>query len=127
MVVGIGIDLVKILRIEEIAQKWGKRFLTRIFTPLEQDYSFSMKKPYLHLAGRFAIKEAVFKAIGTGWRDGVKWTDVEVYNEPTGQPRVRVYGKVKTWMEVHGITAIQASISHDTDYSVGQVVLIGER
>jgi holo-[acyl-carrier protein] synthase len=127
MVVGIGIDLVKSDRIKEVAQKWGKRFLTRVFTALEQDYCFSKKQPYLHLAGRFAIKEAVFKAIGTGWSGGVKWTDIEVYNEPTGQPRVRVYGKVKTWMDSHGVTAIQASISHDTEYSVGQVVLISEK
>ena len=84
MVIGIGIDLVKSERIKAAAEKWGKRFLTRIFTSVEQDYSFSHKHPYLHLAGRFAIKEAVFKAIGTGWRGGVKWTDIEVYNEPYG-------------------------------------------
>ena len=72
------------------------------------------------------IKEAVFKAIGTGWRGGVKWTDIEVYNEPSGQPQVRVHGKVRDWMEAHGVTRIQASISHDTEYSVGQVILIGK-
>ena len=126
MVIGIGIDLVKSERIKAAAEKWGIRFLTRIFTPVEQDYSFAHKHPYLHLAGRFAIKEAVFKAIGTGWRGGVKWTDIEVYNEPSGQPQVRVHGKVRDWMEAHGVTRIQASISHDTEYSVGQVILIGK-
>jgi holo-[acyl-carrier protein] synthase len=125
MVVGIGIDLVRSDRIREAAEKWGKRFLDRLFTPLEQEYAFSHKQPYLHLAGRFAIKEAVFKAIGTGWARGVKWTDIEVYNEPTGRPRVRVTGRVLELMNRLGATTIQASISHDTEYSVGQVALIG--
>jgi holo-[acyl-carrier protein] synthase len=124
MVVGIGIDLVKIKRIESVCRKWKKRFLERIFTQTEQDYSFSFRRPYPHLAGRFAVKEAVFKAIGTGWRKGVRWTDVEVYNESSGQPHVRVHGKVRDWVEDHGVTEIQVSLSHDTDYSIGQVVLI---
>jgi holo-[acyl-carrier protein] synthase len=124
MVIGVGIDLVKIDRIQKMVEKWNKRFLNRIFTSDEQRYSYSFRHPFPHLAGRFAIKEAVFKAIGTGWRDGVKWTDIEVYNESSGQPRVRVYGKVKKKIEDQGVTNIQASISHDTEYSVGQIVLI---
>ena len=124
MVIGVGIDLVKIDRIQKMVEKWNKRFLNRIFTPVEQKYSFSFRHPFPHLAGRFAIKEAVFKAIGTGWRGGVKWTDIEVYNEPSGQPRVQVYGKVKEVIEAQGVNQIQASISHDTEYSVGQVLLI---
>lgn len=124
MVIGVGIDLVKIDRIQKMVEKWDKRFLNRIFTSVEQTYSFSFRQPFPHLAGRFAIKEAVFKAIGTGWRGGVRWTDIEVYNESSGQPRVRVYGKVKERIEDQGVTQIQASISHDTEYSVGQIVLI---
>lgn len=124
MIVGIGIDLVKISRIQEMTDKWNKRFLNRIFTLTEQQYSFSFKHPFPHLAGRFAIKEAVFKAIGTGWRGGIKWTDIEVCNEPSGRPRVRVYGKVREWTEKHNVGRIEATISHDTEYSVGQILLL---
>ena len=124
MVIGIGIDLVKIRRIQEMAEKRNKQFLNRIFTPVEQKYSYSFRNPFPHLAGRFAIKEAVFKALGTGWREGAKWTDIEVANEPSGQPQVLLYGKVKEWIDARGVTQIQASISHDSEYSIGQVILI---
>jgi holo-[acyl-carrier protein] synthase len=137
-IIGIGIDLVKSARIKDAVQKWDKRFLNRIFTPLEQEYAFAHKVPYLHLAGRFAVKEAVMKALGTGWRGGVRWTEIGVINETaerpgasarsagTGKPRVEVTGNVKQMMDARRVKEIQVSISHDTDYSVAQVVLIGE-
>lgn len=137
-IIGIGIDLVKSARIKDAVQKWDKRFLNRIFTPLEQEYAFAHKVPYLHLAGRFAVKEAVMKALGTGWRGGVRWTEIGVVNESadapdrpvsksaTGKPRVEVTGNVKQMMDARRIKEIQVSISHDTEYSVAQVVLIGE-
>ena len=124
MIIGIGIDLVKSDRIKDAVQKWDKRFLNRIFTPLEQDYAFAHKLPYLHLAGRFAVKEAVLKALGTGWSSGIRWTEISVMNKPTGKPRVEVAGKVKKLMDERGVKEIQVSISHDTDYSIAQVVLI---
>lgn len=127
MIAGIGIDLVKIKRIHEAAQKWEKRFLNRIFTPLEQQYCFGHLDPFLHLSGRFAIKEAVFKAIGTGWRSGVKWTEIEVTNNSQGKPIVTVNGRVKQLMADLGVIEIHASISHDTDYAIGQVVLVKTR
>lgn len=128
----------KSARIKDAVQKWDKRFLNRIFTPLEQEYAFAHKVPYLHLAGRFAVKEAVMKALGTGWSRGVRWTEIGVVNEPgdpsegsaksagTGRPRVEVTGNVRRMMGERGVKAIQVSISHDTDYSIAQVVLIGE-
>ena len=128
----------KSARIKDAVQKWDKRFLNRIFTPLEQEYAYAHKVPYLHLAGRFAVKEAVMKALGTGWSGGVRWTEIGVVNEPadpskgstksvgTGKPRVEVTGNVKQMMDERGVKAIQVSISHDTDYSIAQVVLIGE-
>jgi len=134
---------VKSARIKDAVQKWDKRFLNRIFTPLEQEYAFAHKVPFLHLAGRFAVKEAVMKALGTGWRGGIRWTEIGVVNEPaaasgpanrpegpkkaagTGKPRVDVTGNVKQMMDERGVKAIQVSISHDTDYSIAQVVLIG--
>ena len=128
----------KSARIRDAVQKWDKRFLNRIFTPLEQEYAFAHKVPYLHLAGRFAVKEAVMKALGTGWSGGIRWTEIGVVNESpdgpegsvktsgTGRPRVEVTGHVKKLADERGVRAIQVSISHDTDYSIAQVVLIGE-
>lgn len=136
-IIGIGIDLVRSGRIGDAVRKWDKRFLNRVFTPIEQDYSFSQAFPHLHLAGRFAVKEAVMKALGTGWGKGVRWTEIGVVNDPadrptgrknkpaTGKPRVEVTGTVKRLMDERGVREIQVSISHDTDYSIGQVVLIG--
>jgi holo-[acyl-carrier protein] synthase len=124
MIAGIGIDLVKIKRIQEAVQKWEKRFLTRIFTPLEQQYCYARLDPPLHLSGRFAVKEAVFKAMGTGWRRGVRWTEIEVLNTPQGKPTVIVSGTVKQLMSDLGIGEIHVSISHDTEYAIGQAILI---
>ncbi len=133
IIIGIGIDLVKSDRVKNAVEKWDKRFLNRIFTPSEQDYAFAHKIPYLHLAGRFAVKEAVLKALGTGWGGGIRWNEISVVNEPAdgpnpsiaGKPRVEVSGKVKKLMDARGVKEIQVSISHDTDYSIAQVVLIG--
>ncbi|MBI3811580.1 MAG: holo-ACP synthase [Nitrospirae bacterium] len=124
IILGIGIDLVKSDRIKNAVRKWDKRFLNRIFTPLEQEYAFAHKLPHLHLAGRFAVKEAVLKALGTGWSGGIRWTEISVINEPVGKPRVEVAGTVKKLMDERGVKEIQVSISHDTDYSIAQVVLI---
>ncbi len=125
IILGIGIDLVKSDRVKSAVEKWGKRFLNRIFTPTEQAYAFAHKIPYLHLAGRFAVKEAVLKALGTGWNSGIRWTEINVINEPVGKPQVEISGNVKKLMDKLGVKKIQVSISHDSDYSIAQVVLIG--
>ena len=124
MIYGIGVDLVKIQRIEEAVKRWDRRFLNRIFTPIEQEYSYRQKQPFLHLAGRFAVKEAVLKALGTGLRSGIRWLEIEIVNQPSGKPEVRVSGKVKNLMRQRRVKEIHVSISHDTDYSIGQAVLI---
>lgn len=123
MIIGIGIDIVRVERIQRMIDRWKLRFLNRIFTPVEQSYSKKFKQPEAHLAARFAVKEAVFKSMGTGWTGGIRWTDVEVNNETSGQPKVKVHGKVKQWIHEHGVTEIHVSISHDTDYSIAQVIL----
>jgi len=126
MIYGIGVDLVKIQRIEQAVKRWNRRFLDRIFTPIEQEYSYRQKQPFLHLAGRFTVKEAVLKALGTGLRSGIRWVEIEVVNNPDGKPEVQVSGKVKKLMQQHCVEEIHVSISHDTDYSVGQAVLISK-
>ena len=125
IILGIGIDLVKSDRIKDAVQKWNKRFLNRVFTPREQEYAFAHKLPHLHLAGRFAVKEAVLKALGTGWSGGIRWTEISVVNEPLGKPHLEAAGHVKKLLDDRGVKEIQVSISHDTDYSIAQVVLIG--
>src|SRR3972149_1312123 len=124
MIYGIGVDLVKIQRIEQAVKRWERRFLDRIFTPIEQEYCHRQKQPFLHLAGRFAVKAAVLKGLGTGLRSGIRWGESEVFNAPGGKPEVRVSGKVKELMRKRRVKAIHVSISHDTDYSIGQAVLI---
>ena len=125
MIVGIGIDIVRTGRIKEACEKWEKRFLDRIFTAEEQAYCLRHKSPHHWLGGRFAVKEAMFKAIGTGWRKGVRWVDVETGNHPGGKPFVTVSGKIKEILSEKNVAVIHVTISHDTDYSVGQVILEG--
>ena len=133
MIIGIGIDLVKIDRIKSAGEKWKARFLDRVFTPAEQSYAASKKSPYPHLAGRFAVKEAVLKALGTGMSGGVSWREISVVSETSGgrkrsgAPRVKVTGRVKRLMDRRGVKEIRISISHDGDYSIAQALLIGSR
>ena len=122
-ILGIGADIVKRARIESAIKRWGQRFTDRIFTPRERDYCFKFRDPYPHLAGRFAVKEAIFKALGTGWSRGVAWKEIETTNAPTGRPQVTVAGRVAELLkEQHG-DEIFVTISHDTDYSIGQVII----
>jgi holo-[acyl-carrier protein] synthase len=122
-ILGIGADLVKRARIKSAVTRWGERFVARIFTPAERDYCFKFRDPYLHLAGRFAVKEATFKALGTGWSRGVAWKEIETTNAPSGRPRVTVSGRVKELLTHQGGKDILVTITHDTDYSFGQVII----
>jgi holo-[acyl-carrier protein] synthase len=124
MVVGIGVDLVKIDRIDK-AGKNHSGFLERVFTVAEREYCSRQKFPAQHYAARFAAKEAVLKAIGTGWSAGVKWTDMEVLHGEGGGPIVNFAGRVKDLMDLKGVRQILLSYSHDGDYAVAQVVLAG--
>jgi len=124
MIVGIGVDLVKIDRIDKAGKSQGG-FLERVFTGREREYCSKQKFPAQHFAGRFAAKEALLKAIGTGWSAGVKWTDMEVLHGEGGGPIVNVTGRVKDLMDLKGVKQILLSYSHDAGYAVAQVVLVG--
>jgi holo-[acyl-carrier protein] synthase len=124
MIIGIGIDLVKIDRIDK-AGKNRSGFLERVFTEREREYCSRQKFPAQHYAGRFAAKEAVLKAIGTGWSTGVKWTDMEVLHGDGGGPVVNISGRVKDLMDLRGVRQILLSYSHDEGYAVAHVVLVG--
>src|SRR6187455_1267546 len=93
-IVGHGIDIVETARIRKLHQEHGQRFLDRVFTPAEQEYCERNPKRYFeHLSGRFAAKEAILKVLGTGWRGGIAWTDVEVIKETSGQPKIVLTGE----------------------------------
>src|SRR6266567_4342597 len=93
-ILGHGIDIVETARIRKLIDQHGAHFLDRVFTPGEQAYcNISRKRSLEHYAGRFAAKEAVLKVLGTGWRGGIAWTDIEIAKEPSGQPHVVLGGE----------------------------------
>ena len=125
MILEIGVDLVEVERIKSISLKWGDRFEKRVFTPREINYCNSKKSRYQSLASRFAAKEAVFKALGTGWRFGLRWQDVEVVNDSLGKPNIILSGEAQQRAELMGAKKVMVSLSHTKKYAVAYVVLIG--
>jgi holo-[acyl-carrier protein] synthase len=123
MIAGIGVDIVKIERIKTAVDKWGERFMDKVFTEDEKRYSLGKYNPYPHLAARFAYKEAVVKALGTGFRMGIKWRDIELIRNGNGKPEARLNGAVKELADKRSIRDIMVSISHDTDYAIAYVTL----
>lgn len=114
MVIGIGIDIIEIERIQKSVEKFGDLFLNKVFTPLELEYSTSKANKYQHLAARFAAKEAVAKALASGWDKGFKWKDIEVYNERNGMPSVNLYGELKSFLGSD--KALKITMSHSDHY-----------
>jgi holo-[acyl-carrier protein] synthase len=121
MIYGVGIDLVKIERMKEIVEKWGRRFLERVFTESEISYCYEKKEPYLSLSVRFAAKEALIKAIGSACP--VSLTDIEVINVDTGKPFLKVNGRLEDFFEEKSIKKAHLSLSHEHEYGVACVVL----
>jgi len=121
-VIGHGIDLVECARLGELVRRHGRRFLERVFTPAELAYARGRARETEHLAGRFAAKEAVLKVLGTGWRNGIAWTDIEVLNTPAGQPRVRLAGKCRQVADAMGLAAIHLSISHTATHAMASAI-----
>lgn len=117
-----GIDLVDFGRIEQMLDRHGRRFLERVFTVREQSNADAVKNRIEKLAGRFAAKEAVMKLIGTGWRSGIAWTDIEVINDASGRPVVSISGKVKEIADSAGIGPITLSITHTSQFAIASVV-----
>lgn len=111
-VVGIGTDIVECLRIGRMIEQHGELFLRRVFTDREIHYCQSRREAVQHFAGRWAGKEAILKAIGTGWQRGISWRDIEIRNNSTGQPKVSVRGGAKEVMQKLRIADILVSISH---------------
>lgn len=121
-VVGHGVDIVVVARVERIWREHGEHFLQRIFTPSEQRYCLDCKTPALRLSGRFAAKEAAFKALGTGWRAGIEWTDVETLPDGYGRPHMALSGKSAALAAELGIARMLVSISHAGEYAVASAI-----
>src|ERR1051325_8963088 len=112
-IIGHGIDIIETARIRRSVSEHGQRFLERVYTTREQEYcSRNQKRYYEHLAGRFAAKEAVLKVLGTGWRGGIAWTDIEIVSQPSGQPLIKLTGECAAIAAERGIARWHISISH---------------
>lgn len=125
-VLGVGIDLVETDRIARALERWGDRFAERLFTRTELARAGRGRNRVLRLAARFAAKEAVMKALGTG-RRGVGWREIELYNEPSGKPGVRLVGRAARIAQAAGIVAVHVSLTHGPGYAAAIAVAEGER
>jgi holo-[acyl-carrier protein] synthase len=125
MIVGIGIDIVEVQRVAAAIDRFGERFLKRIFTAAEIQYCDSKPNRTERFAARFAAKEAGLKAIGTGWRRGVAWTEVEVCRQPSGRPILMFHGRAGQFADGLGVKQAFVSLSHTAEHAIAQVVLEG--
>lgn len=123
MIVGTGIDIVEISRVQALLDRYASRFIERVFTPSEAAYALSGVLAAERLAGRFAVKEAVLKALGTGKSQGILWRDVETVRAPSGKPETRLHGQAKAWLERVGGTTVHVSITHDGGRAVAFVII----
>lgn len=123
MIVGSGIDLVEIARIQQSLERFGPRFLNRVFTSAEQAYCMRKRNAAESLAARFAAKEAAAKALGTGISRGVNWLEIEVVREPGGRPNLLFHGRAAQIAAQLGVAHAALSITHTATLSMANVVL----
>ena len=124
MIIRHGIDIVEVSRIQKAILK-SDSFLKKVFTQKEIEYCETKKqRRYQSYAARFAAKEALLKALGTGWSQGIAWTDIETLNDEFGKPNLILYGKAKEVFETYGLKNISVSLSHTKEIAIGSVVLV---
>jgi len=123
MIVGTGVDLAEVARIRASIEKFGTKFVGRIYTPAEISYVERKANRFERYAARFAAKEAGMKAIGTGWRHGVRWQDFEVANLPSGKPTLRFHGVAAKFAEKLGVRNVALSITHTSELGMAHVIL----
>jgi holo-[acyl-carrier protein] synthase len=123
MIVGTGVDLAEVPRIQASIERFGARFIERIYTPAEIAYVERKASRWERYAARFAAKEAGMKAIGTGWRHGVRWQDFEVANLPSGKPTLRLHGVAARVAEKLGVRNVSLSITHTAELGMAHVIL----
>jgi holo-[acyl-carrier protein] synthase len=125
-ILGTGIDIVECLRIAQMIERHGELFITRVFTDHEIEYCSARKAATQHYAGRWAAKEAVLKALGTGWRRGISWRDIEIRNDKSGAPTVKLRGGARDVMQQARIGRMHVTISHCRSFAVAYVVAEGD-
>ncbi len=123
-ILGHGVDLVEVARIERVWKLHQAAFLERVYTRAEQEYCLPRRDAAIRLAGRFAAKEAVLKALGTGWRGGIRFTDVETLPDALGKPEVRLSGEAARIAGQQGIAQVLLSISHAGEYASASAIAV---
>lgn len=122
MIVGLGLDIAEIDRIEAAIVRHGAPFVERLYTPREVSYCEKHRNKFERYAGRFAAKEAAMKALGTGWRHGVRWRDIEVVREPSGKPTLLLEGVAREFADRMGVKNISLTITHSGNFALAQVI-----
>jgi holo-[acyl-carrier protein] synthase len=123
LIVGTGIDIAEVDRIRDAIERHGERFTARIFTPRENAYVQRKANKFERYAARFAAKEAGMKAIGTGWRHGVRWQDFEVINQPGGRPVLHFHGVAAEFAKRLGVQRVSLSLTHTSTQAMASVIL----
>ena len=124
MIVGLGTDIVEIVRIGRMIERHGELFLNRVYTPEEIRYCQKRRESFQHYAGRWAAKEAVMKTLGTGMARGIRWHDIEVCTLKSGQPTVNIRGGARDFAEKLGIDEILITISHCRAYATATAIAV---
>jgi len=122
VIIGLGADIAEIDRIEAAIQRHGRAFLERVFTPQEIEYCERYRARGERYAARFAAKEAIMKALGTGWRHGVRWVDIEVVRLPGGRPTIELRGAARQHAERLGVSRIHVSLTHSGNLAFAEVI-----
>ena len=123
MIYGIGVDLIEIERMAQAITRTGQRMIERLYTDVEQAYCGQQYPPYACYAARFAAKEALLKALGTGLRQHMRWRDIEVCRDDLGKPSLRLYGYLRERCLTEGIQHIHLSLAHSATCAIAQVIL----
>lgn len=122
MIAGIGIDIIEVARVEKLTKK-DEKFLLKIFTQTEIDYCRKFKNGSQNFAGRFSVKEAFLKAMGTGWSNGLKFDEIETVNDKLGKPEIVLYGRTKEIFDERNLKFSHVSIAHLKDYATAVVII----
>jgi holo-[acyl-carrier protein] synthase len=125
VIIGLGLDIAEVDRIEAAIKNHGAHFLERLFTPTEVSYCERYRNRFERYAARFAVKEAAMKALGTGWSRGVRWRDIEVTREASGKPTLRLAGVALEIADHMGVRNISVSITHSGNLALAQVIFEG--
>jgi holo-[acyl-carrier protein] synthase len=123
LIIGMGVDIAEVDRIQAAIERHGEVFLRRVYTAKERENCEQFRNKYERFAGRFAAKEAAMKALGTGWRRGVRWVDLEVVREPGGRPTLALAGEAAQIAQQLGVKHIALSITHTENQALAQVIL----